>query len=67
MAYDDDLRLAHVIADQVDAVTMARFRAQDLHVETKPDHTPVTDADRLAERRGPGTLTEYGPSPGSGG
>ena len=49
MAYDDDLRLAHVIADQVDAVTMARFRAQDLHVETKPDHTPVTDADRLAE------------------
>ncbi len=49
MAYDDDLRLAHVIADQVDAVTMSRFRAQDLHVETKPDHTPVSDADRLAE------------------
>ncbi len=49
MAYDDDLRLAHVIADQVDAVTMSRFRALDLHVETKPDHTPVSDADRLAE------------------
>ena len=49
MAYDDDLRLAHVIADQVDAVTMSRFRAQDLLVETKPDHTPVSDADRLAE------------------
>ncbi len=49
MAYDDDLRLAHVIADQVDAVTMSRFRAQDLHVETKPDHTPVSDADRMAE------------------
>jgi len=47
--YDDDLRLAHVIADQVDAVTTARFKAQDLHVETKPDHTPVTDADRQAE------------------
>src|SRR5665811_2193600 len=47
--YDDDLRLAHVIADQVDAVTMSRFRAQDLHVETKPDTTPVTDADRTAE------------------
>ena len=47
--YDDDLRLAHVIADQVDAVTMSRFRALDLHVETKADHTPVTDADRQAE------------------
>lgn len=47
--YDDDLRLAHVIADQVDAQTMARFKAQDLAVETKPDLTPVTDADRSAE------------------
>jgi histidinol-phosphatase len=47
--YADDLRLAHVIADQVDSVTMARFKALDLHVETKPDLTPVTDADRTAE------------------
>ena len=47
--YDDDLRLAHVIADQVDSMTMSRFRAQDLVVETKPDTTPVTDADRHAE------------------
>ncbi|ADG74107.1 histidinol-phosphate phosphatase [Cellulomonas flavigena DSM 20109] len=49
MAYDDDLRLAHVIADQVDALTMSRFKAQDLRVETKPDLTPVSDADRAAE------------------
>ncbi|UFU07607.1 histidinol-phosphatase [Ruania halotolerans] len=47
--YDDDLRLAHVIADQVDAQTMSRFKALDLTVETKPDTTPVTDADRTAE------------------
>lgn len=47
--YDDDLRLAHVIADQVDALTLARFKALDLHVETKPDLTPVSDADRSAE------------------
>ena len=47
--YDDDLRLAHVIADGVDAMTVSRFRAQDLQVETKPDTTPVTDADRRAE------------------
>lgn len=47
--YDDDLRLAHVIADQVDSQTMGRFRSLDLHVESKPDETPVTDADRTAE------------------
>ncbi|HLS73129.1 MAG TPA: histidinol-phosphatase [Actinomycetaceae bacterium] len=47
--YDDDLRLAHVIADQVDAQTMARFQSLDLVVETKPDLTPVSDADRTAE------------------
>jgi histidinol-phosphatase len=49
VVYDDDLRLAHVVADQVDAVTMSRFNAVDLKVETKPDMTPVTDADRAAE------------------
>lgn len=47
--HEEDLRLALVLADQVDALTMSRFRAQDLHVETKPDATPVTDADRGAE------------------
>ncbi|MBJ2120919.1 histidinol-phosphatase [Arthrobacter sp. MSA 4-2] len=48
-SYNDDLRLAHVMADSVDDQTMSRFRAQDLRVETKPDLTPVTDADRAAE------------------
>jgi len=48
-SYDDDLRLAHVLADAVERVTMARFRAADLVVESKPDLTPVTDADRTAE------------------
>ncbi|MGP7959909.1 inositol monophosphatase family protein [Sanguibacter sp. A247] len=47
--YDDDLRLAHAIADHVDALTMSRFKALDLHVDTKPDHTPVSDADKAAE------------------
>ncbi|MBD8059929.1 histidinol phosphatase [Cellulomonas sp. JH27-2] len=47
--YDDDLRLAHVMADQVDGLTMSRFKAQDLRVETKPDLTPVSDADKAAE------------------
>ena len=47
--YDDDLRLAHVLADAVERVTMARFRAADLHVDTKADLTWVSDADREAE------------------
>ncbi|UED84276.1 histidinol-phosphatase [Streptomyces profundus] len=47
--YHDDLRLAHVLADAADATTMGRFKALDLKVETKPDMTPVSDADRAAE------------------
>lgn len=47
--YDDDLRLALIMADQVDAITMDRFGALDLRVESKPDHSPVSDADRQAE------------------
>ncbi|OKH68732.1 histidinol phosphatase [Mycobacterium sp. SWH-M5] len=45
----DDLTLALKLADQADALTMDRFGALDLRVETKPDLTPVTDADRGAE------------------
>src|SRR5690625_1171746 len=48
--YADDLRLAHVLADAVDQLTMSRFKAQDLQVSTKPDLTEVTDADQAAEQ-----------------
>ncbi len=44
-----DLRFAHELADAADAITTARFRALDLRVETKPDLSPVTEADRGAE------------------
>ena len=47
--YDDDLRFAHVLADAADDITARRFRAVDLRVETKPDLTPVTDADKATE------------------
>ena len=47
--YNDDLRLAHVLADDADSMTMDRFKAQDLHVTTKPDLTPVSDADNAVE------------------
>ncbi len=43
--HTDDLRLAHVLADDADSLTMERFRSIDLHVSTKPDATLVSDAD----------------------
>ena len=47
--YDDDLRFAHVLADNADDIAVKRFRALDLKVDTKPDLTPVSDADRAVE------------------
>lgn len=47
--HTDDLRLAHLLADDADALTMERFKALDLHVVTKPDLTPVSDADQRVE------------------
>lgn len=45
-----DLDFGLALADAADAITLARFRALDLQVETKPDRTPVSEADRAAER-----------------
>ena len=44
-----DLDLALRLADAADAIALSRFRARDLVVETKPDSTPVTEADRAVE------------------
>lgn len=49
-AHTDDLRLAHVLADDADSLTMDRFRSVDLHVSTKPDATLVSDADHSVEQ-----------------
>ena len=49
MSVDADLRFAHALADAADDVTLPRFRAADLRVETKPDLTPVSEADQAAE------------------
>ena len=46
-----DLELALELADEADALTLARFRAADLVVDTKPDLTPVSEADRAVEER----------------
>mgnify|MGYP003336238591 CR=1 FL=1 len=48
--YLADLVLAHQLADLADSITLARFQANDLVIETKPDATPVTDADKATER-----------------
>jgi histidinol-phosphatase len=47
---DSDLALALELADLADGITLARFRALDLRVDTKPDLTPVSEADRAVER-----------------
>jgi len=46
-----DLELALRLADTADAISMERFRARDLVVGTKPDHTPVTEADDAVEKQ----------------
>jgi len=46
---ESDLELALELAAIADEITMARYLTQDLIVTTKPDNTPVTDADRATE------------------
>ena len=45
-----DLAFALELADLADTLSLPRFRAADLHVDTKPDRSPVTDADTRIER-----------------
>ena len=74
----DDLALAHALADVADAITLDRYQSQDLVITTKPDNTPVTDADRAVEtairealgthRSGDGLVgEEFGSDKGSSG
>ncbi len=76
-APEQDLALAQELADLADEITLARFRAEDLVVETKPDLTPVSEADkaveqalreRLATARSDDAVVgeEYGASEGTG-
>lgn len=48
--FDGDLELALAIADAADAAASSRYLATDLVVETKPDRTPVTEADKHTEQ-----------------
>ena len=62
--YADDLALAHLLADTADSISVARFRALDLRVESKPDLTPVSDADTAVEKAIRGTLARARPRDG---
>ena len=46
----NDLILAQQLADIADQVSLARFRASDLVIDSKPDLTPVSDADKKIEQ-----------------
>ena len=45
-----ELAFALSLADRADAISLSRYRALDLQITTKPDNTPVTDADRAVEQ-----------------
>lgn len=47
----NNLDFALLLADAADEISLSRFRALDLNIETKPDRTPVTDADRAVEAK----------------
>ncbi|MDF1490148.1 inositol monophosphatase family protein [Tessaracoccus caeni] len=57
----DDLRLAHLMADDADSLSMNRFKAQDLRFSSKPDNTPVTEADTAVEESLRRTLSRTRP------
>jgi histidinol-phosphatase len=57
-----DLELALHLADRADEVTIAAFPRPDLVVETKPDRTPVSEADRAVEERIRGVLSGERPA-----
>lgn len=47
----NQLEFALKLADAADAISLSRFRSLDLEIQTKPDRTPVTDADRAVEAK----------------
>jgi histidinol-phosphatase len=44
-----ELEFALTLADIADEISLARYRALDLVITTKPDKSPVTDADKSVE------------------
>ena len=63
-SHGEDLTLAHRLADAADAITLKRYQAIDLAVTTKPDNTPVTDADKSSEEAIRALLHAHRPNDG---
>ncbi len=57
----DDVRLMHMLADDADSLSMNRFKALDLRFESKPDNSPVTEADTAVEEAIRRTLAKARP------
>ena len=57
----DDVRLMHMLADDADSLSMNRFKALDLRFESKPDNSPVTEADTAVEEALRRTLAKARP------
>ena len=62
--YADDLALAHLLADLADSIALERYQSLDLVITTKPDNTPVTDADRAVETAIREALATHRPNDG---
>jgi len=60
----EDLALALKIADAADVITSSRYQSLDLAITTKPDNTPVTDADNATEAAIREILTAQRPDDG---
>ncbi len=62
--YAEDLALAHLLADIADSISLDRYQSLDLVITTKPDNTPVTDADRAVETAIREAITTHRPDDG---
>ena len=62
--YAEDLALAHLLADIADEIALDRYQSLDLVITTKPDNTPVTDADRAVETAIREALSKHRPDDG---
>ncbi len=62
--YAEDLALAHLLADIADEIALDRYQSLDLVITTKPDNTPVTDADRAVETAIRAALSKHRPDDG---
>jgi histidinol-phosphatase len=60
----NDLALAMRLADAADSITLSRYQSLDLVVTTKPDNTPVTDADKASEEAIRALLKSHRPDDG---